>query len=633
MRRSPTQRSISGAQIPSTHESKRPEEAANFPYAILDTGKPQFRLLEVQPGKPQTEIVGRLFHACLDENSGFEALSYTWGSPPPTYDISINGCAFPVAGNLIKALDDLRYPDKPRILWADAICINQRDSDEKAHQVKLMRVIFAKATAVCAWLGHSVQAGDSSFDSLCYLGKGIELDSFADPSYWYPVAGIFRNPYWRRLWIQQELILAKEVTVYCHRDAFSGCQLLEFQQRVNQAYFQPRAHESPLLKLCTYMNDQEDVGGVSIRERENMPLGCKTFVEKKHVHEVKDDTISKPPFSSLLQLFLQSGTLNMAEPRDQLYGILGLIPQADESQVRVDYNAPVGKVHSQVFSIYLSNHNSLDFLCFSRKSVDVACRGDTIPTWMPNAPTIHWSQVCASQAAGSTTASAASIDPKSLSLSVQGLLLDKIAFVAPRQDFDKLPILEWFSILESYCTRLWPSDPQRPLCEKKHVTLLLFPWLSKERYREMWKVDRPTSEERRRLLRNIRGIAAENDAKEKLTMRHLALGQFDLTTSVSCDRYEAFDPVYTSLSCRVLAGTENGRLGTLHHSAKAEEGDQVWILHGCRMPMILRPVPGNKGRFTLVGWMLLPGVMHGEAYAQEHGGQDALHSSTTIQIV
>ncbi|KAH0594002.1 hypothetical protein MHUMG1_08325 [Metarhizium humberi] len=385
---------------------------------------------EFPPGKPQTEIVGRLFHACLDENPGFEALSYTWGSPSPTYDISINACAFPVSGNLRKALDDLRYPDKPRILWADAICINQRDSDEKAHQ-----------------LDHSVQAGDSSFDSLCYPGKGIELDNFADPSYWYPVAG------------------------------------------------------------------------------------CKTFVEKKQVREVKDGTISKPPFSSLLQLFLQSGTLDMAEPRDQLYGILGLIPQADESQVRVDYNAPVVKVHSQVFSIYLSNHNSLDFLCFSRKPADVACRGDTIPTWTPNAPTIHWSQVYASQAAGSTTANAASIDSESLVLSVQGLLLDKIAFVARRQDFDKLPVLEWFSILENYCTRLWRSDPQRPLCEKKNATLLLFPWLSKERYREMWQVDRPTSEERRSLLRNIRGIAAENDAKDKLTMRNLALGQFDSTTS------------------------------------------------------------------------------------------------------
>lgn len=154
--------------------------------------------------------------------------------------------------------------------------------------------------------------------------------------------------------------------------------------------------------------------GVFLRERENMPLGCKTFVEEKQAQKVKDDTISKPPFSSLLQLFLQSGTLNMTEPRDQLYGILGLIPQADESQVRVDYKAPVVKVHSQVFSIYLSNHNSLDFLCFSRKPAHVACRGDTIPTWMPNAPTIHWSQVYASQAAGSTTASAASIDSESL---------------------------------------------------------------------------------------------------------------------------------------------------------------------------------------------------------------------------
>ncbi|RSL56805.1 hypothetical protein CEP53_006678 [Fusarium sp. AF-6] len=181
---------------------KRPKKASPFQYEALDPRKREIRLLELYPGKPGSKVVTRLFNVSLDERPSFEALSYTWGPPWPTYDIFVNETKFSVGRNLRKALDDLRHASEPRVIWTDAICINQPDNAEKEHQIKLMQTICATAQVVCAWLDHNVQPITSVFEDLENLGKGVELDDFHDPSYWYPVADIFRNPYWRRLGIQ-----------------------------------------------------------------------------------------------------------------------------------------------------------------------------------------------------------------------------------------------------------------------------------------------------------------------------------------------------------------------------------------------------------------------------------------------
>lgn len=155
-----------------------------FQYEPLDPAKCKIRLFELWPGNPGSKVVGRLFNVSLDEIPSFEALSYTWGSPQPTYNITINGHRiFPMRRNLRKALDDLRQPDKSLVLWKNAIYINQPNNAKKTHQTKLMRSIYSSAQVVCAWLDHSVQPMDVSFEDLARFGKIIELDDY-DPSYW-----------------------------------------------------------------------------------------------------------------------------------------------------------------------------------------------------------------------------------------------------------------------------------------------------------------------------------------------------------------------------------------------------------------------------------------------------------------
>jgi hypothetical protein len=67
----------------------------------------------------------------MDSLPEYEALSYSWGYPTHNDEIEIDGQHFPVTENLRLALQHLRRKNEARILWVDAICINQMDMYEK----------------------------------------------------------------------------------------------------------------------------------------------------------------------------------------------------------------------------------------------------------------------------------------------------------------------------------------------------------------------------------------------------------------------------------------------------------------------------------------------------------------------
>ncbi|KAE8339241.1 hypothetical protein BDV24DRAFT_78158 [Aspergillus arachidicola] len=617
------------SRVPVPQQRSNTKERRAFPYEPLDPAKHEIRLFELWPGKPGSKVVGRLFHVSLDDNPRFEALSYTWGPLQPTYNISINGHKkFPVHRNLRKALDDLRQPNKPRVLWTDAICINQGSKEEKKHQIKLMGSIYSSAQVVCAWLDHSVRPMDVSFDDLARLGEEVQIDDY-DPSHWYPVADIFRNPYWRRLWIQQELILAKKINIYCQRDVFDGQQLLGFQQRVNDDSFFKKTGDTG--RLSKYMDTgrkpHQMLGGNILQARANRLLGSKLHHQQSSDGVTRFEVTGRYLGSSLLQLFFQTAGLNMTDPRDRVYGILGLALDIDESKVRVDYDAPVIEIHLQVFSLFIERHQSIDFLCFLDEELHhAASRGDDFPTWVPR-NSVNWGSVNASRACGSITARTASIDLESRILYVQGLLVDIIEYIGLKE-FDELPILECYRTLEEYCRRLWPEDAgDEPLYEREDVTMLLRSWVSEKRYRQFYQhgLARPTHETTVALLRAIRVVAEQVD-QDRLTLYDLAYRpRSDFLTEYQFMCKELRSILVTS----VFVGTECRRLGTLNRSVGTIElGDQVWVLHGCRMPVALRPVPGKNARFTVIGPAIFPGLMHGEAMSN---GEAEL-KSTVVEL-
>lgn len=125
----------------------------NFVYEPLDLEQSQIRLLNLLPGNERQRIECALFTATLEEKGfTYEALSYTWGSKHTTDTILLDGKPCLVTSNLNDALRRLRHPDESRILWVDAICINQQNDTERSQQVGLMRRIYSQASKVVIWL-------------------------------------------------------------------------------------------------------------------------------------------------------------------------------------------------------------------------------------------------------------------------------------------------------------------------------------------------------------------------------------------------------------------------------------------------------------------------------------------------
>ncbi|KAL6904030.1 heterokaryon incompatibility domain-containing protein [Trichoderma evansii] len=645
-------------------------------YQPLEHLKQQIRLVELLPGKPGSRIAIKLLTVSLNDNPEYEALSYCWGPPKPSYDIFIHVnnnnsnntennedqpdesiYSFTVGRNLRKALDDLRHQDRSRLIWNDAICINQKDIVEKGYQIQLMHQIYTRANVVCAWLDHNVQPKTPVFDDLENLGKGVELDDFHDPSYWYPVADIFRNEYWRRLWIQQELILAAKVDIYCHRDVFSGEQLLEFQQKVNLVKSQRTRLGGPEFVLSRYIDGNttadatpEIFGGGVIQARINLREG--RDAQEAYTLSLSSSSSTPSPSSdsqspsnpngfkitrgllacSLLNLFLQSCSVRMTDPRDRLYGILGLATDiAQGPGLEINYDASPVWVYAQVFHHFIHRYKSLSFLCFNKSN----SRGSYIsregfPSWMPHAD-VCWSSVNASRACGDklTIPRIVSIDLETLFLHAQGIKVDAIKHIEHISGDGRgwAPITEWLDQMESFCRKTWPdADASTPLYERDDVTSLMFPWLSPKRYKNMWKLNKPDPQRRVHLIRSL--ITAAQKAHQVISTGDIIRGGYTPTNIIPADVREECHPLHVESNAVVLFGTEGARVGSMARTSEIRIGDEIWILFGCRMPLMMRPKKeeGKALRYQVIGPAVVPGIMKGEVI------KDAGDGGTTITL-
>ncbi|OCL04375.1 hypothetical protein AOQ84DRAFT_301006, partial [Glonium stellatum] len=72
-----------------------------------------------------------LEHFPLDNSSAYEALSYVWGEPSETETISLDRQEIKVTLNLESALRHLRRGDSDKVLWIDAIYIDQNNNRER----------------------------------------------------------------------------------------------------------------------------------------------------------------------------------------------------------------------------------------------------------------------------------------------------------------------------------------------------------------------------------------------------------------------------------------------------------------------------------------------------------------------
>ncbi|KAF5547944.1 heterokaryon incompatibility het-6 [Fusarium napiforme] len=239
-------------------------------YQPLNKDKREIRLLEILPNTPDGKVNCKLHTVTPDVY--YTCLSYVWGDPNITEEIIVDGVSRQVTVTLATALRHVKKhwiniesksdPDLDTSkfrLWADALCINQKDLTERLHQVDMMADIYSSAVMVLAWLSSKDEDAGEAFGifekilqiqpqnttpqeglfSLREVDGGFLLTSpyngfwrFDQLSWLFPPdCGLFSAQYkivhrgepyevimsfsqlefWKRVWIHQEIILAKRL--------------------------------------------------------------------------------------------------------------------------------------------------------------------------------------------------------------------------------------------------------------------------------------------------------------------------------------------------------------------------------------------------------------------------------------
>lgn len=214
------------------------------------TKKDEIRLLNIEPaGSFEDPIRCSIFHTrlpqclCVFEHirpqkcpvcqylpkiPKYEAISYTWGDPTTEQEISLNGKMLFVTTNCLQVLRRLRLSDQLRLVWIDAICIDQSTLQERNHQIRLMSRIYRAASNVVIYLGEGNEATDRVMEILrdeAGVNNIAQEDLDAITTLSPSADGLMRDlksilafltlPWFGRIWVLQEVAWSWSATVVC----------------------------------------------------------------------------------------------------------------------------------------------------------------------------------------------------------------------------------------------------------------------------------------------------------------------------------------------------------------------------------------------------------------------------------
>jgi hypothetical protein len=205
-----------------------------YGYQPIDLGGRSIRLLRLLRGYLTDDIQCNLFEGWVEGGIPYEALSYTWGGTKKEAKITVDKSVMHVTLNLYEVLQHLRFKDKDRILWIDAICIDQDNQEERGHQVQQMGRIYKEAEQAVIWLGQGTRETDLIMDSMKQLHDNIikiegdwrRLAQFqmkpCRAGWREGMELILRRPWFRRIWILQEIANARAAIVFCGNKSVSA---------------------------------------------------------------------------------------------------------------------------------------------------------------------------------------------------------------------------------------------------------------------------------------------------------------------------------------------------------------------------------------------------------------------------
>ncbi len=213
-----------------------------YKYSALPADVAAIRLLTILPSKRHSAAVECTTSvALLNESPDYEALSYTWGDASNWRLILLDEQYIKVTYSLHSALKYLRDREKPRVVWADAVCINQNDNTEKTAQVLQMARVYSQAQNVVVWLGKHVSNVSALLDFMQRCQTELQdadqetvTNLLEDDSlpYWNAISDFFGCPWFSRVWVCQEYALATQRQFQCGHTLISSEEVLNFSKNM-----------------------------------------------------------------------------------------------------------------------------------------------------------------------------------------------------------------------------------------------------------------------------------------------------------------------------------------------------------------------------------------------------------------
>ncbi|KAI4105746.1 MAG: hypothetical protein LQ339_003308 [Xanthoria mediterranea] len=593
-------------------------------YESLPNGR-WTRIVTLHPATDANSTIVCTLQTVPLDDAIYEAISYVWGDPNHTRQILCNGHLLDVTVSLHGALQRLRRLQESghRNLWADAICIDQSNTVERSSQVSMMASIYEPATAVHVWLGEDVQGDAQSAFELIeeindYHDDGCRSDehsrsydwpdpppsdqSFLDPRRWKHLQALSQLPWFKRVWVLQEVGVARAVDVHWGTSGIKFSKLTACFVYIGRCpYFLPLVSE--------YGGNFYDI----IEAWES--IWCSYGRKRSWTNErpYLRFSVNHPDIQQrqqFINILWAGARFTASVPHDYIYAFLGH-PSARRPDgvefVKVDYSKSLNDLYLDVAEKLLAQvHGDLTLLSIVYHTGNSLATG---PSWVP-----QWHLSCPSMLAPMPGWNA--WYSASLSESTE----PKIPVMACSVECARLHTRGIRFDTVSTCSAAFDESPDTALNHPVEAAGSLFQPLDGTEVLDALSLVLVCG------IEGYTGSAAEDDfQKHKTSFISYCLAETTLDPAIKSEMIriqealsEEGEGVHYKLmvrqycSERKLFNTASRRFG-LGPSAM-RPGDICCILFGARVPYVIRRC--DKA-FELVGEGYIHGIMHGEIVAEE----------------
>ena len=560
-----------------------------YQYTPLGEGK-KIRLATLLPRTKSAQVHIFLTTKLLTEEDipEYEALSYTWGSSGFRTNILVGRSrlsTLSITRNLAIALRYLRYRDRPRVLWVDALCINQQDLGERSAQVQRMADIYSRASRVVIWLGPESHDSSMALDCIELIGRHVSCDrdsaklhALSAEAHWalmdyelpfsntqrVSISTLFDRPWFKRLWIWQEIHLASHEKL-----VMVGTRTLSWDLLCTAVYcFMTKYRPWDEFRVNLWL----PVFSVSQLCAKSMQL-------------------------SLQGLIRYTSQSLCSDPRDKIFALLSLLPPEEkELGIIPNYAESIAKVYKDAMIRWTKKMGNLALL----KDAEMSGKLGRMPSWVPDWSTERVT-IPISDPHASPRFSKVYVLLEEQVLGTNGISVATINFV------DRYELTDYASpsgpnygfghnIRRLACM---PQFQDLARCEEVRLSII-FRMLASISFQDFSEDFRVLG---KALLEKLRG----HEQTLQRCIKALRLGDEKNLRRPERSFYMGAD---ASCLTRRIFRTKEGHIGLAPSTAAV--GDRVAVLINCPSAMILRPK--RDGTFQVVGEIYLHGFMDCEAF-------------------